>query len=243
MTSGLVAHPVDRARDVLRFYRDATTSLPDELTLFSGLLHAPDGSGTRLAAIIAAHAGSLAEGEAALRPIKAFGAPLMDVIGPTSYEATNTMLDAGFPRGALNYWKATFLTELSDAAIDTMVAGFQSCPSPMSGMVLEHFHGAVTRVGPTETAFPHRGEAYNLVIASEWLDPADTARNIAWTRQMYDAMRPYAARARYVNYLGDDETGNPAEAAYGPNLPRLRMIKAQYDPANVFHVNQNIQPA
>jgi FAD/FMN-containing dehydrogenase len=124
-----------------------------------------------------------------------------------------------------------------------MVAGFQSCPSPMSGMVLEHFHGAVTRVGPTETAFPHRGEAYNLVIASEWLDPADTARNIAWTRQMYDAMRPYAARARYVNYLGDDETGNPAEAAYGPNLPRLRMIKAQYDPANVFHVNQNIQPA
>jgi FAD/FMN-containing dehydrogenase len=243
MTSGLVAHPVDRARDVLRFYRDATKSLPDELTLFGGLLHAPDGSGTRLAAIIAGHSGLLAEGEAALRPIKAFGSPLMDVIGPTSYEATNMMLDGGFPRGALNYWKATFLTELSDAAIDTMIARFQECPSPMSGMVLEHVHGAVTRVGPTDTAFPHRREAYNLLIAAEWLDPAESARNVAWARQTYDAMRPYAARARYVNYLGDDETGNTAEAAYGPNLPRLRTIKAKYDPANAFHLNQNIQPA
>jgi FAD/FMN-containing dehydrogenase len=243
MTSGLVAHPFDRARDVLRFYRDATRSLPDELTLFAGLLHAPDGSGTRLAAVIAAHAGPPADGEAALRPIKAFGSPLMDVIGPTTYEATNTMLDGGFPRGALNYWKSTFLTELSDPAIDTMVAGFRDCPSAMSGMVVEHFHGAVTRIGPTETAFPHRGEAYNLVIAGEWLGPADSARNIAWTRQMYDAMRPYAARARYVNYLADDEPGNPAEAAYGPNLPRLRALKARYDPDNVFRRNQNIQPA
>jgi FAD/FMN-containing dehydrogenase len=243
MTSGLVAHPVDRARDVLRFYRDATRALPDEVTLFAGLLHAPDGSGTKLAAILAAHAGPLADGAAVLRPIKAFGSPVLDAIGPASYEATNTMLDAGFPRGALNYWKATFLAELSDGAIDTMVAGFQSCPSPMSGLVLEHFHGAVTRVGPTDTAFPHRGEAYNLVIISEWLDPADNARNVAWARQMYDAMRPYAGRARYVNYLGDDEPGNPAEAAYGPNLPRLRQIKARYDPANLFHVNQNIPPA
>jgi FAD/FMN-containing dehydrogenase len=242
MTSGLVAHPFDRARDVLRFYRDVTRSLPDELTLFSGLLHAPDGSGTKLAGIIAAHAGPLADGEAALRPIKQFGSPLLDVIGPASYEATNMMLDAGFPRGALNYWKSTFLTALSDGAIDAMVAGFQECPSPMSGLVLEHFHGAVTRVGPSDTAFPHRGEVYNIVIAGEWLDPADTARNVAWARRMYEAMQPYASRARYVNYLGDDETGNPAEAAYGPNLPRLRTIKARYDPANLFHLNQNILP-
>jgi FAD/FMN-containing dehydrogenase len=242
MTSGLVAHPLDRARDVLRFYRDATQSLPDEVTLFSGLLHAPDGSGAKLAAILAAHAGPLAEGEAALRPIKQFGTPLLDVIGPATYEATNTMLDAGFPRGALNYWKSTFLTGLSDGAIEAMVTGFKECPSPMSGLVLEHFHGAVARVGSTETAFPHRGVAYNLVIASEWLDPAESARNIAWARRMYEAMQPYAARGRYVNYLSDDEAGNPAEAAYGPNLPRLRAIKARYDPANLFHLNQNILP-
>jgi FAD/FMN-containing dehydrogenase len=243
MTSGLVAHPFDRAREVLRFYRETTRSLPDELTLFAALLHAPDGSGARLAAILAAHAGAQAEGEAALRPVKAFGTPLMDVIGPASYEATNTMLDAGFPRGALNYWKATFLTDLSDAAIDTMVEGFAACPSPMSGMVVEHFHGEVTRVSPTATAFPHRAEAYNLVIAGEWLDPATSASNVAWVRQMFDAMRPYAASARYVNYLADDEAADPGEAAYGPNLPRLRAIKGTYDPDNVFHLNQNIRPA
>lgn len=243
VTSGIVAHPVDRARDVLRFYRDVTRRLPDELTLFGGLLHAPDGSGTRLAAIIACHSGSLADGETALSPIKRFGSPVLDVIAPASYEATNTMLDGGFPRGALNYWKSTFLTDLSDAAIDTMVAGFQDCPSPMSSVLLEHFHGAATRVGVTDTAFPHRREAYNLLIASEWLDPAESARNVAWTRQLYDAMRPYAASARYANYLGDDETGNPAKSAYGPNLLRLSTIKAKYDPANVFHLNQNIPPA
>jgi len=243
MTSGLVAHPFDRARDVLRFYRDVTRSLPDELTLFSGLLHAPDGSGTKLAAIVVCHAGSLEDGAKAVAPVKRFGSPVMDVIGPASYEATNTMLDAGFPRGALNYWKATFLTGLSDAAIDTMIEGFRECPSPMSGLVLEHFHGAVTRVGPTETAFPHRGKAHNLVIAGEWLDPADSARNIAWVRRMFDAMQPHAARAQYVNYLAADEAGDRAEAAYGPNLPRLRAIKKRYDPDNLFHLNQNIPPA
>jgi FAD/FMN-containing dehydrogenase len=242
MTSGLVAHPLAQARDVMRLYRDATRSLPDELTLFSGLLHAPDGSGAQLAAIIAAHCGSLTDGAAALAPIKKFGAPLMDVIGPMSYEATNTMLDGGFPRGALNYWKATFLTALSDAAIDAMLTAFKAAPSPMSGMVIEHFHGAVTRVGPTDTAFPHRGEAYNLVIVAEWLDPADSDRNIAWARQTFDAMQPFAARARYVNYLADDEAANPGEGAYGPNLARLRSLKAKYDPTNVFRRNQNITP-
>jgi FAD/FMN-containing dehydrogenase len=243
MTSGLVAHPLDRARDLLRFYRDTTATLPDEVSLFGGLLHAPDGSGAKLSAILAAHFGPHAAGATALGPIKQFGTPLMDVIGPATYEATNTMLDAGFPRGALNYWKATFLTELSDTAIDTMIEGFRACPSPMSGLVLEHFHGAVTRVGPTETAFPHRAKAHNLVIAGEWLDPADSARNIAWVRQMFDAMTPHAARARYVNYLAADEAGDPGEGAYGPNLPRLRAIKKRYDPANLFHVNQNIPPA
>ena len=232
-----------RTRRGLRFYRDTTAKLPDDVTLMGGVLHAPDGSGTKLAAILAAHFGPLPAGEAALRPIKQFGTPLMDAIGPSTYEATNTMLDAGFPRGALNYWKATFLTELSDAAIDAIIDGFRACPSPMSGVVLEHFHGAVTRVGATETAYPHRATADNLVIAGEWLDPADGARTIAWVRQMFDAMKPYAARSRYVNYLAADEAGDPLEGAYGPNLPRLRAIKARYDPDNLFHLNQNIRPA
>jgi FAD/FMN-containing dehydrogenase len=242
VTSGLVAHPIAQAREVWRFFREITASLPDEVTLFAGLLHAPDGSGTPLAVIIACHAGPLGEGEAALRPIKTFGSPVLDVIQPASYEATNMMLDAGFPAGALNYWKSSFLDELSDAAMDTMIARFATCPSPMSSLLVEHVHGAMTRVGVSETAFPHRRVGYNFLVVSEWLDPRENARNIAWARETHDAMQPYYAGGRYVNYLEKDEAGDAVRAAYGPSYDRLRSLKAKYDPTNFFHLNQNIPP-
>ena len=241
VTSGLIAHPFDRARDVLKFFREITSGLPDDLTIFGGLLHAPDGA--QIAVIIVCHCGPLAEAEAALQPIKKFGTPIMDAIGPTTYEDTNMMLDAGFPRGALNYWKSNFMAELSDQAIDTLISRFASCPSPMSGLLLEHIHGAATRVGVGETAFPHRREGYNFLVVSEWLESADNAQNIAWARESYDAMLPYFTSGRYVNYLGEDEGEDAVAAAYGPNHQRLRTLKAKYDPTNLFHLNQNIRPA
>ena len=240
VTSGLIAYPFERAREVLGLFRAMTATLPDDMAIFGGLLHAPDG--TRLAVIMACHCGTLAEAEVALQPIKQFGAPVVDTIGPTTYEATNTMLDAGFPRGALNYWKSSLIAELSDEAIETLIARFAACPSPMSGIVLEHIHGAATRVGVDATAFPHRREGYQLLVVSQWLEPADNARNIAWAHDSYDAMRPYFAHGRYVNYLGEDEGEDAVKAAYGPNYQRLRALKAKYDPTNLFHLNQNIQP-
>ena len=241
VTSGLIAHPFDRARDVLKFFRDITSAvLPDDLTIFGALLHAPEGA--QIAVIIVCHCGPLAEAEAALQPIKKFGTPILDSIGPTSYEETNKMLDAGFPRGALNYWKSNFMSELSDQAIDTLVSQFAACPSPMSGLLLEHIHGAATRVGVSETAFPHRREGYNFLVVSEWLDPAENGRNIAWARESYDVMRPSFMPGRYVNYLGDDDGEDAVAAAYGPNYQRLRTLKAKYDPTNLFHLNQNIRP-
>ena len=241
VTSGLIAYPFDRARDVLRFFREVTsTGLSDDLAMFSGLLHAPDG--TKIAAIIVCHCGSLNEAAAALQPLKKFGTPVLDTIGPTTYEATNMMLDAGFPRGALNYWKSNFVMELSDQAIETLISQFTACPSPMSGLLLEHIHGAATRVGMTETAFPHRREGYNFLVVSEWLNPADNGRNIAWARESYDLMRPCFTTGRYVNYLGEDEGEDAVAAAYGPNYQRLRTLKAKYDPSNLFHLNQNIRP-
>jgi FAD/FMN-containing dehydrogenase len=242
VSSGLIAYPFDRARDVLKFFREITSrGLPDDLTLFGALLHTPDG--VQIAVILACHCGPLGEAEAALQPIKKFGTPIMDTIGPTTYEATNTMLDAGFPRGALNYWKSNFMMELSDQAIDTLISQFASCPSPMSGLLLEHIHGAATRVGVTETAFPHRHEGYNFLVVSQWLDPTDNARNIAWGRESYDVMQPHFTAGRYVNYLGEDEGEDAVPAAYGPNYQRLRALKAKYDPTNLFHLNQNIRPA
>ena len=240
VTSGLIAYSFDCARDVLKFFREITSQLPDDLTIFGALLHAP--SGAQIAVIMVCHCGPLGEAEAALQPIKKFGTPVMDTIGPTTYEATNMMLDAGFPRGALNYWKSNFMMELSDQAMDTLISQFAACPSPMSGLLLEHIHGAATRVGVSETAFPHRSEGYNFLVVSEWLNPADNARNIAWARESYDVMRPHFTSGRYVNYLGDDDGEDAVAAAYGPNHQRLRTLKAKYDPMNLFHLNQNIRP-
>jgi FAD/FMN-containing dehydrogenase len=242
ITGGLIAHPFDQARDVLGFFRDFTASLPDEFTVFAGLIHAPDGSGTKLAAIVTGHCGSLAAGEAATRPLKQFGSPVMDAIGPIPYCQLNGMLDAAYPKGALNYWKSSFLAQMSDDAIDTMIECFSRCPTPMGQLLLEHFHGAATRVGVGDTAFPHRADGYNLVILSQWSDPASTDRCIAWARETYAGMEPYVAAGRYVNYLGDDEPGDPIAAAYGPNYRRLQELKTKYDPGNFFHMNQNIRP-
>ena len=241
VTSGLIAYPFDRARDVLKFFREITLAgLPEDLAIFGALLHATNGA--QIAVMIVCHCGPLGEAEAALQPIKRFGTPVVDTIGPTTYEATNMMLDAGFPRGALNYWKSNFMAELSDQAIDTLISRFTSCPSPMSGLLLEHIHGAATRVGVGETAFPHRREGYNFLVVSEWLNPGDNARNIAWARESYDAMRPCFTSGRYVNYLGDDDGEDAVAAAYGPNYQRLRTLKTKYDPTNLFHLNQNIRP-
>jgi FAD/FMN-containing dehydrogenase len=243
ITGGLVAHPFPRARDVLRFYRDVSAAAPDELTAFGGLLHAPDGSNARIAAIVACHCGTLEQGAAAVGPIKVFGPPVMDTLGPMPYCQMNSMLDAAYPQGAFNYWKSNFLVALSDDAIDTMIDCYARCPSPMSQLLLEHFHGAAVRVGAGDTAFPHRTAGYNLLVLGEWMDPADGEGCIAWVRETFGKMQPFMASGRYVNYLGDEEGGDPVAAAYGSNYARLQQLKATYDPDNFFHMNQNIRLA
>ncbi len=242
VTGGLIAYPFSTARDMLRFYREITAKLPDELSLFAGLLHAPDGSGTKLAGMVACHCGDPTSAESLLRPVKSFGSPAMDVIGPMPYCQVNSMLDAAYPRGALNYWQSSFLETLSDGAIDVMIDAFEECPTPMGQLLLEHFHGAATRVGPTETAMPHRRVGYNFLALGQWMDRAQSERCIQWTRDAFGSMKPFMAAGRYVNYLGDEESGDPVAAAYGPNYERLRRLKAKYDPENVFRMNQNIAP-
>jgi FAD/FMN-containing dehydrogenase len=244
VVAGLAAHPLAAARDVLRYYRDFTASLPDELTAFAGLVHAPDGSGAKLAALVVCHAGSLEAGARAVEPVKRFGTPAMDMIGPMPYTAVNMMFDPGFPPGALNYWKSSFLGGLPDDAIETMIARFAASPSPMSAVLLEHFHGAATRVGPTETAFPHRSPGFNFLVVAEWMDRAESAANVAWARETYAAMAPHFAAGRYGNYLNAEETAErePVAASFGPNWARLREVKRRYDPDNVFHLNQNVTP-
>ena len=239
---GPIIHSIDRSRAVLQFYRESTRSLTDEHTLFATLAHAPDGSGTKVAALVTCHCGPPADAAGALRPLKQFGPPILDAVGPMPYCQLNTMLDANYPKGALNYWKSNFLTELSEAVIDTMIDCFGRCPTPMGQLLLEHIHGAATRVGVGDTAFPHRKQGYNFLVLAQWMRPSDTSACIAWARETYERMQPFFASGRYVNYLDDDEAGDPVAAAYGPNYRRLQQIKAKYDPKNFFRMNQNIRP-
>jgi len=242
VTGGLIAHPIDAAPDLLRFYRDALADVSDDLTVFAGLVHAPDGSGMKLSAMVVCHAGGPDAAERELVPFLSFGSPVMTQVGPMPYPVMNTLLDAGYPTGSLNYWLSSFARGLPDALIDVAVERFHSVPSTMTAILFEHFHGAVTRVAPTDTAVPHREPGWNLLIPSVWTDPAATEANIRWTRETHAALAPHLAARRWLNYLGDDQEDDAVRAAYGPNYDRLREIKRRYDPANIFHLNHNIAP-
>jgi FAD/FMN-containing dehydrogenase len=238
----VIAHPLAAAGDVIGMFREFATELSDDATVYCGLTHAPDGSGMKLCAIALCHAGAIAEAEAELRPLREFGPPAMDLVAPMPYPAVNTMLDNGFPRGALNYWRSAFFTELSDAAVQTLLDAYEAVPSPMTPIFIEHYHGAACRVDPTATAFPHREPGFNLILPGQWADPADTEVNVRWVRDTFAALEPYTAPRTLVNYAGSDQA-DESVAFYGSNLDRLRDTKRRYDPDNVFHLNQNIRPA
>jgi FAD/FMN-containing dehydrogenase len=242
VVGGLVAHPFSAATEVLGFYRELTSSASDDLTAYAGLIHAPDGA-TKLVAIVVCHVGSPEEAEKELAPLLAFGSPALSQVGPMPYTAVNAMLDAGYPYGSLNYWKSSFMDELTDPAIEVLIDRFGKTKGPMTAFLLEHVHGAATRVPESATAFPHRTPGFNVLIPSVWLDPADTDENIRWTRESHAALRPHLRAGRYVNYLGADDTGDAvARAAYGNNFDRLVDVKTKYDPTNLFRLNLNIPP-
>lgn len=240
---GLVAHPLSEAMGVFDFYRELTADVPDDLTVFFGLIHAPDGSGQKLAAMPLCHCGDDPKrAEADVQPLREFGSPALDLVDRMPYPVVNTLLDDGFPPGALNYWKSAFLSDASPDAMQVLVDAFAQSPSTMSAVQTVHYHGATSRVDPTATAFPHRGPGYSPTIVAQWEDRADTEPNIAWARETFEALRPYTADRVYSNNLSADDDGRVRQA-YGGNYERLIEIKRRYDPENVFRLNLNIDPA
>ncbi len=243
VTGGLIAHPLERAGEVLRFYRDAVANASDDLTVFTALVHPPEAPpGMKAAGMVVFHTGTEEEAERELAPFKEWGPPIMVEVGRMPYPVMNTLLDDAYPTGSLNYWLSNFTTGLDDGLIDAMVEAYESVPSPATVLLLEHFHGAVCRVGETDTAVPHRQEGWNLVIPGTWFDPADTDANVAWVRETHAALKPHLSEAKWLNYLADDQGDDAVRAAYGPNYDRLRQVKQRVDPGNVFRHNHNIQP-
>ena len=242
VTGGLIAHPIDAGPELLRFYRDAVAGASDDLTIFAALAHTPDGSGMKIAGMIVFHTGSPAQSERDLEPFKTWGSPIVVEVGPMPYPVMNTILDANYPKGQPNYWLSSFTAGLTDGLIDTAAERFASVPSIGTVILLEQFHGAVCRVGPTDTAVPHREEGWNLALPSTWTDPADNEANIAWTRETHAALAEHLSERRWLNYLADDQGEDAIRSAYGPNYSRLVELKRRYDPDNVFHHNHNIVP-
>jgi FAD/FMN-containing dehydrogenase len=158
------------------------------------------------------------------------------------YSAAQTMIDALYPPGFRHYWKAQYLPGVAERLIDTIVDPFADVPSPLTQVILEHNgDGAVNRVAADATAFGYRDHSYILIVMSAWPDPAEDERNVAWTRDLYESLQPYARHGVYVNYLGE-EGGERVREAYGANYERLVALKRRYDPANFFRLNQNIVP-
>jgi FAD/FMN-containing dehydrogenase len=242
--AGPLFHSLDAAPKLFGYFRDVVPTLPDALGCMAALLTSPEGE--PLAALVLAYTGSLAEGEEVVQPLRQFGSPVADLVGPMPYVALQTIFDNAFPAGLRNYWKSSFLKGLDAAAIAVMVEHFSRAPSPHAGIAIELFGGAVSRVAPEETAFAHRSSPFSVIIFTAWDDPAQDQENIAWARELWAGLQPFAADAVYVNYLGDvgDEGRARVRAAYGDaNYERLAALKHAYDPGNLFRMNQNIEPA
>ena len=236
--AGGVTYPARKARAALRLYHEFASNCPDDLTTAASLSRTPDGEVA--VSIAVCLAGPFAQADRLLEPLRRLG-PDSDAIQPMSYQALQQASDDGFPSGQQHYWKASWLTDLDDQGIDVLVDFVARMPSEASGVGLQQLHGAAGRVDPTATAYPHRDNRYDCLILSQWPDPAESARNIAWTRELFDAMQPFFAAGVYVNNLGD-EGEQRVEQAYGPNYDRLVALKARYDPTNFFRHNHNIRP-
>jgi FAD/FMN-containing dehydrogenase/pimeloyl-ACP methyl ester carboxylesterase len=247
---GLLIYPAPMAAAVLRNFRDAMADAPDEVGAGVALITAPHHDfvpepvrGQPVVGVLVCHAGPVEQAEAALRGLREFGPPAVDLVEPMPYTAVQQLLDPDYPSGMRNYWTGEFLSGLPDEAIDVLVGFHASKPSPLSSFFVLPGGGAAARVPRGATVLDQRAAAFNFHITSLWSDPADDEANIAWTRELSAAMQPFATGRVYVNFIGDEGEERVVAAYGGPEgYARLQAIKDRYDPGNLFHSSLNIRP-
>jgi FAD/FMN-containing dehydrogenase len=240
--AGLILYPRDRAGEFMRVYSEWTAKAPDEVASMAAFLHSPDGDPV-VGAIVVYH-GPKDEGERVIAPVRSLGSPALDDITPKPYTSVQQVLDDGFPRGLRNYWTSTYLAELGEQCLDILVDHANRAPTTWCVVGLEHMMGgAVARVGEDDTAFANRDAIYSLLILGRTDDPAGDGAVRDWVRGLWKAVEPYSTGGVYVNYMGQDEAERIGEAYGTDHYARLAKIKNQYDPANLFRLNQNIAPS
>jgi FAD/FMN-containing dehydrogenase len=248
--AGPIFHPLEDARDVLRFYREFVATAPDELTTIFNLRAAPplpflpeEVHGKPIVMVGACYSGAPEDGIEVVRPLKEFGTPIVDLLEPKLYTALQSMFDRAVPHGWHYYWKSVELPPLTDDAIDTLVEHAGALTSPRSYCIVFQLGGALARAREGETAFSQRHAAHNVNINAIWTeDDRDADRHVAWARDFFAAMQPHAGERVYVNFLGDEGADRVRQAYGDRQYERLVELKRSYDPTNVFRLNQNIEP-
>jgi FAD/FMN-containing dehydrogenase len=247
--AGLIVHPFEDIEAVAKHYREFVARAPEDLTTWLVFRKAPplpfvpaEWHGREVVVIAFLYAGDVPAGQRAIEPLRAFGRPVGEHIGPMPYAAFQQAFDPLLTPGARNYWKSHDFTHISDAAVDVIQDFVSRLPSPHCEIFLAHLGGAGARVAPDAMAFSRRDAEFIINVHTRWEHPADDAACIGWAREFFATMAPHAMGSVYVNFMPEDETDR-LPAAWGPNYARLAAIKAKYDPKNLFRVNQNIQPA
>ncbi|MBB3042438.1 FAD-binding protein [Nocardioides sp. LMS-CY] len=239
---------LDRAGELFRLYREFIADAPEEFGGFPAYQIAPplpfipeERHGTTLALMVTCWSGDLDRGEQVLKPFRDLAPVVAEMVGPMPYPALNSAFDDLYPAGLRHYWKASFVRELTDEAIDAHVEHGSKVPEMTSTMHIYPINGACHRVASDATAFAYRDATFATVIAGMWPDEKDDQRNTAWVREYYDAIAPHSEEGGYINFMAEDDQDR-IRANYRGNYDRLAELKRRYDPGNLFRHNQNIQP-
>jgi FAD/FMN-containing dehydrogenase len=248
MLGGMMMFPAERAGEVLRFYRDYIRSAPDEVGGATAILTAPPEEfvpeeirGKPVIGVIWCYVGPVEEGEVHAKPLRELG-PALDIVQPMPYLVVQRLIEGGNQPGNQQYWKAGFIKELTDDGIDQWVSHACNVASPFTASIMLPLGGAVARAGEDDSPLGFRDVGWNYHILSQWPDPADEERQVAWTREFAEAMAPFSLDGVYLNFQAD-ETGDLVQRSFGPEAySRLQELKDRYDPDNVFHNNMNIKP-
>jgi FAD binding domain/Berberine and berberine like len=245
---GPIFFELDHMQDVLRFYRDFIADAPEQYGGFPAFQIAPplpfipeNRHGEPFIAMVNCWTGPPEQGERLIEQVRSIAPPVAEMIGPMPYPAINSAFDALVPPGLQHYWKANFVTDLTDAMIEAHMLHGPKVPAVNSTVHIYPINGACHRVPADATAFAYRDANFATVIAGMWPDPADNPANIGWVRDYYDATAPLSEDGGYVNFMADDDQGRIRDN-YRGNYERLVDVKRAYDPDNLFHLNQNIQP-
>jgi hypothetical protein len=239
---------LEKSAEVLRWYRDFITKAPEDVNGFFAFLTVPPGPPfpenlrlQKVCGIVWCYTGPLDKAEEVFRPIRQFGPPILDFVGPIAYPALQSMFTPIYPPGQQWYWKADLVNELSDAAITQHVKYGSQVPTWQSSMHLYPISGAVHRVGKKDTAFNYREANWSSVIVGVDPDPANKDKISQWAKEYWEALHPYSAGGAYINFLGEVDEER-IKTSYRDNYDRLAEIKKKYDPTNFFHINHNIRP-